>query len=284
MSRTTISRRPRGRSREEELNTEAEEEETPRRRPRARNRDEDADEAPRSRSSRRSRDEDEDDEAPRRRPRSARSDDDDDEPSSSIRRPKTGKGWSSFDRKRTSGDWNDTWKLPEEQTLIKIFEDEPFSVYREHWIDDVPQGMAKSYFCLDQENEGNGCPLCDAGDKPRTYVLFNILDLSDPDNPKVFPWKVSQTVADTLERYARDPKTSPINGIDRYWCVFKSGGKKKGRIQTNIQPVKARDLVDDWDVDPFSEEELDDFKLFTEDDVHQIRSKSQLKDVVEYLD
>lgn len=169
--------------------------------------------------------------------------------------------------------------MPEEdEEIIKILDDEPFSVYAEHWLDD--KKGKKSYICIGKED----CPLCAIGDKARVYSMFNILDLRDPENPVVVPWKVSSTVADVLEGYVKSDRTSPINRLDLYFSIRKTGGGNKGKVQTHLNPVKARDLEEDWDIAPFTQAELDEFDLFTEDDVLEFTSRGTLKAIADELD
>jgi hypothetical protein len=308
MAERTLNRRSRRRDEveddqydERDARDDQDDEEPPRRGRGRSRRDDDEDEAPRGRrSSRRSRDDDDDEDEPPRRgrrssrrdpeeddePRSRRSsrrgrdDDDDDEPRGRGSKPNsTSKGWGGFKAKRQeTSDYVKNYVLPDKEAeIIKVMDDEPFSVYAEHWLDEK-QGK-KSYVCI-----GEGCPLCAIGDKPRVYALFNVVDLRDPENPTVYPWKVSQTVTDILEGFASDKKTSPINREDLYFSVRKTGGGKKGRVQTVLNPVKARDLLEDWDIEPFSEAELDDFTLYEEDDVLEFTSKKTLKVIADELD
>lgn len=263
----------RGRSRRDDRD-----EEPPRGRTR-RTRDEEPEDEPRGRS-RRSRDADpEEDDRPRRSRR-----DSDDSPREGSRRPSkstVGKGWGGYDEVKGSGsDYVNTWKLPTKATLIKILDAEPFTTYAEHWLDEITKGK-RSFVCL-----GEDCPLCDdLGDRPSGYALFNILDLTNPDNPKVEVWKAGKRVAGMLKNYSDDKKTSPLNREDLYWSIFKSG-EKGGNVQTNLNPVKARDLLEDWDVDPFTDDELDEFEkdLHVEEDVVYINSRKDLKEVAENLD
>lgn len=255
-----------------------------------RSRDEE-DDKPRSRraSSRRARDDDDDDDRPRR---SRRRDDDDRD-----RRPRgrsdrgergsrggatrssVGKGWHGYEGLPSGGDWVKTWAIPKKPTLIKILDEEPFSTYAEHWLDE--QKGKKSFVCL-----GEDCPLCDdLGDRPSGYALFNILDLTDPDHPKVEVWKTGKRVAGILRNYAEDKKTSPLNREDLYWSIFKSG-EKGGNVQTNLNPVKARDLLEDWDCDPFTDEELDEFeeKLHTEEEIITVSPRKDLRAIARSYD
>lgn len=209
-------------------------------------------EAPPARGSRRGRstrdEEPEEDTRPSRR--ESRRPDRDEE-----RRPsRTGTGgWGTFEKKKSEHtDFPDEYSPDEEQRLIKFLDDEPFSNYQQHWIE---RKGKKSFTCLEEN-----CPLCDeVGDRPQLKVLFNIIDLADPDNPKLVIWKVGSQVAEQLKNFGKDSKTGPINRDDLYWSVSRSGGGKKGRVVTSLNPVKERDLESDWDTPPLSEEELDAF-------------------------
>jgi hypothetical protein len=235
-----------------------EERNTPRRR-RSRDEDEDEDEKPtRSRRSR-SRDEDEDepDERPRRNRRRSS-----DEDSGRSRRSGT-RGFGSYSSKKRSGDYADDFKPKDnEPVLIKILDDEPFDSYNQHWIDEMKKGERKSYVCLDDdyfgpEGKRDECPLCAIGDTPRTIALFNILNLSDPRKPEVQVWAAPPTVADTFERAANEKKTSPLNREDVYFEVELV--KSKSKYTWSIVPVKGRDLQEDFDIEPFDADELEEF-------------------------
>jgi hypothetical protein len=210
-------------------------------RSRRRSREEDSDEdKPRSR--RRSRDED--DEPTRERPRRRRGGDDEDAPRGRGRRG-TG-GFSSYrQKKRTGGGFADEFKPANSTpTLIKFLEDGPFDVYNQHWINEVGEGERKSYVCRDDEyfDDDDGCPLCDIGDNPSTYSLFNVLDLTNPRKPEVKVWRTSPTVTDKLDRASQDKKTSPLDREDLYFDVKMT--KKSKKTEWDILPVKARDLPD----------------------------------------
>lgn len=301
MAQRTLNRRSRARDDDkyDEPDARREPDEEPPRRGRSRRDPEDEPEPPRSRRSRKDPD-DADAEPPRGRrssrrdpdegdePRSRRSrrDPDEDEPRSSRRsereqRPKnSSKGWSGYkERREEVSDYIKNYLLPvEQEEIVKVLDAEPFSVFAEHWLNDK-EGK-KSYLCIGKEE----CPLCAIGDKARVYMMFNILDLRDDENPKISPWKVSQTVGDVLEGYAKSDRTSPIDRLDIYFSVQKTGGGKKGKVQTHISPVKARDLEEDWGIKPFTQDELDEFDLYKEDDVLEWTSRKTLKAIAEDLD
>lgn len=250
--------------------TAPDEDEAPRRRSRRDENEDSTDEAPRR--SRRSRDEDDQDEAPTRRRTSSRSRNDDDEDEAprrrgsreggSSRRGSTG-GFSSYSQKRRSNSsFAEEFKPePNKPVLIKFLDAEPFDVYLQHWLDEMPTGTRKSYVCHDDEyfeDFEDGCPLDDIGDKPSTFALWNVLDLTNPRKPEVKVWKTSVTVTDKLERLATSDKTKPLDREDIYFEVTMA--KQKRKTEWDIQPVKARDLEEDFDIEPFDADELDDFK------------------------
>lgn len=313
MATRELSRRSR-RSEEEDVDEYQEEEprrgrsrrsyddddEAPRGRRSSRRDDDDEDEAPRGRRGR-SRDDDEDQEPPRGR-RSRSRDEDDDEPPRGRRSRRSdddeggsrrggskvirnvGKGWGDFKsrRVRSGGDFEDQYKYPEKQEeIVKVFEDQPFAVVNEHWLDDMPKGKRKGYLCLGKDD----CPIClRLGHKPKTYCYFNVIDMREGEEPVLKYWKVAPMIADILEDYNVSERTGPINRDDLYFSVRKTGGDKKGRVQVNVNPVKARDLEEDWGFKPFTSSELDEFDLFEQDDVLQFDTVQALRDVVDYLD
>jgi hypothetical protein len=251
------------------------------RRGRSRDRDEEPEEERPSRGRRsRSRDEDED-ERPRRRSRGR-----EDEEKGSRRRGTSGFGsYSSKKRSSGGGDFADDFKPKHDTpTLIKFLDAEPFDSYNQHWIDDMPKGERKSYVCLDDEEYfgSTDCPLCDIGEKAKTYALFNVIDLSNPRKPEVKVWSASPAVADFLERASKEKKSSPINREDLYWDVeLQSKGKRYNWVLT---PVKERDLGDDYDMDPLEPDEIDEFSQDLHDDRSAVTKVDSFDDLQELAD
>jgi hypothetical protein len=249
------------RSRSRDRDEEPEEEERPSRG--RRNRSSDEDEKPSRRHSR-----GEDERPSRRRSRGSS----EDEGRGSRRRGTSGFGSYSSKKASTGGSYADDFKVKHnEPVLIKILDPEPFDSYNQHWIDDMPKGERKSYVCLDDdyfgpEDERDECPLCEIGEKQKTFALFNVVDLSNPRKPEVKVWSASPAVADLLERASKEKKTSPINRDDLYWeAELQKKGQKYNWVVT---PVKARDLGEDYDMDPLENEEIEEF----ENDMFEDRS------------
>ena len=269
----------RGRSRR---SNQDDEDERPARRSRSSRRDEDdEDDAPRASRGRRSRSQDDDDEAESpRRSRGRRSrDEDDDKPKRERGKSTTvGRGWGAVEKMKV-GEYVNRWQVPEKPSLIKFLEEEPFTVYSEHFLEELPKGQKKSFVCL-----GDDCPLCDElGDVPSPYAGFNVLDLADPDNPKVVFLRAPGGLAKKIKEVAQEKRSKPINRIDVY---FEISRKAEAGARYQFALVKARDLEEDWDVTPFEEDEIEPFldDLISEDDVVFIDTRSKLKQVVNQID
>lgn len=205
-----------------------------------------------------------------RRSRRSREDDaDDDEPAPKV----GGRGWGSYEKtKQASSAFPDNFKAGTESVIVKFLDEEPFLVFLQHWIE---RSGKKSFTCLESK-----CPLCDdAGDKPSQQVSFNVIDFTDPADPQAKVWQVGPMVADILKNYATDKKTSPINRDDLYFSVRKE--TKNNKTNYYVTPVKERDLVDDWDIEPLTDEELEEFdaKAYDED-ILQVSRRTELKDIV----
>jgi hypothetical protein len=204
-----------------------------------------------------------------RRSRRSRDDDEDEEPAPKV----GGKGWGSYEKtKQATSSFPDNFKATSESVIVKVLDEEPFLVFLQHWIE---RKGKKSWTCLESK-----CPLCDdAGDKPSQQICFNVVDFTDPEDPQIKVWQVGPMIADILKNYSKDKKTSPINRDDLYFSVSKDTKNKKTNYY--ITPVKERDLLDDWDIDPLTEEDLEEFdsKAYDED-ILQVTRRTELKQIV----
>jgi len=190
-----------------------------------------------------------------------------------VTKPEVKKGWDAADDAK-SDDFPDEFKIDDEASLIKFVENEPFAVYKQHWIERTGK---RSWRCLEDD-----CPLCDeVGDRPSAKIGFNIIDLADPAKPVNKIWLVGSRVATNLKNLNKDKKTGPIDRDDLYYAVSRSGTKSKS--VTSIIPVKARDL-EEWDVEALTSEELDDFFGQAYDsDVVEFHTKKQLAEIADEL-
>lgn len=200
----------------------------------------------------------------------------------SERRGKTEarKGWGGYRQTADSvkSDFADNLKIVDNtDMLIKILDEEPVASYAEHWltIKDGRDEKRRSFVCL-----GDDCPLCNKlGDRASVKVCFNVADM-DVNPPEVKLWTAGTQVGDILEKFAENPKTSPLNRDDIYWTITRT--KNKDRYTTSVRPVKARDLEEDFDMDPLTPEELDELEesMFKADQIYNVKTKAELNQVI----
>jgi len=156
-------------------------------------------------------------------------------------------GWAAADAllkpKKESGEYANDFRFTEQAQLVRFLEDEPFSVYFQHWID---REGKKSFVCI-----GDDCPLCTiAGDKPRGKFAFNILVLSD-EEPGVMILTAPPTLARQLKAANDDIKRGPLTKY--YWAISRQGSGPQTTY--TLDRVRATDLAEEWDLDP---EDVDD--------------------------
>jgi hypothetical protein len=130
------------------------------------------------------------------------------------------------------------FRFDEDVQLIKFISSDPLS-FMQHWVN----RPGKKSFISTGEND----PLIAVGSKPDQKFAFTVLNLSDED-PQLQLMVVGVRLCGQLEKLASDKKTGPLNRSDLYWAVSKSGTGTK--TSYSIMPVKERDLLEDWEIDP----------------------------------
>lgn len=202
----------------------------------------------------------------------ARDEDDEDEDEDEERPDVVGRGWAAGKAKRAkTATFPDRFSpSSEEDTLIKFLEDEPYAVYNQHWIE---RPGKKSFVCLEVD-----CPLCDIGDSPTHYELFNVVVLSR--TPEVMSWEMRPRLQDQVAKFATSKKDGPLTR--HYWAVGKSGTKSK--VSYNFQVVKERDLEDDWGIAPLGEREVEKYRAQGWDSSSvRVSTRRELLDVCEEI-
>jgi hypothetical protein len=179
------------------------------------------------------------------------------------------RGWEGYRRTKANAPskWSKLYKVPDEEQLIMFLEDGPYASFLQHWCDWVPKGHKMSYICSQDD-----CPI-DEVDTPTARVRFNILDLVG-DTPLHTTYECGMTVTDILDKAC---KTEPLSG--RYFAISMVGDKTK---RTQIRPVKARDLEEDWNMKPLTEDEIAKFdtKLWTDASLER-STRKELQEVAD---
>lgn len=157
-------------------------------------------------------------------------------------------GWAAADAllkpKKESGEYASDFRFTEQAQLIRFLEDEPFSVYFQHWID---RDGKKSFVCL-----GDDCPLCTiAGDKPRGKFAFNVLVLSD-EEPGAMILTAPPTLARQLKAANDDAKRGPLTKY--YWAISRQGSGPQTTY--TLDRVRGTDLAEEWELDQEDVEDL----------------------------
>lgn len=179
---------------------------------------------------------------------------DDDEDVRAARSSAIQSGWDAAlksaqtDRKA----YTNEFRFSEDPQLVKFLTNEPFAVFRQHWLE---RAGKKSFVCLEQE-----CPLCEIlGDTPRAKAAFSIVNLSS-ESPVVEILLTSPTLTNQLAKFDTDAKTGPLDRL--YWSMSRTG--KGPKTTYSILPVKARDLAEDWGIDQSEvEDQIEGFEPLT---------------------
>jgi hypothetical protein len=176
------------------------------------------------------------------------------------------------------------WSLPEDEVIIKFLEDEPFWSIGQHWIDQIRDGK-KSFYCIADEY-GEGCPLCDFGDRPRALSYFNVMPVNGgADAFQVKALKAGPMLTEVIQKHHENTNRGPIDR--HFWAVSvsKPAQGKRGKVTYNMSVVKERDLVDDYEMDvSIVRRKIKDAKLWTEADF-TMPTEAELEEIRDvYLD
>jgi hypothetical protein len=222
-------------------------------------------------------DDDEDTPPARPAPKKSRDDDDDDEVTKPAARV-IKRGWGAAQRlQETESAYAQRLKVTEDPIIVKFLEDEPYAVYRRHWIERSGQ---KSFTCI-ADIDDRGCPLCDAGNRPSSQFSFNVLLMSPDGEHGIKSYDVGVRVVDQLKNFSADTRQGPLS--KHYWAISRSG--KGARTATNHQMVRDRDLVDDFGIEPLSEADLKRWsKQMYDASIIQIPNHKDLVDIAEEFD
>jgi hypothetical protein len=173
-------------------------------------------------------------------------------------------GWDAVDAMRQEdSNYAVRLKTGADPVVIKFLENEPYAVWRQHWVNRPGQ---KSFVCptsVPHLTSSDDCPLCDAGDRPRPLFAFNIVLLERGEAPALRSYETGSRVIATLKNFNEDERQGPLS--KHYWAVSRSGSGPQ--TQYNHLLIKERDLSDEWSLSALSADELEGFttKAYTED-------------------
>lgn len=182
-------------------------------------------------------------------------------------------GWDGYDNVKSKS-FAEKFSPDGDSVIIHFLEPKPFFTWRQHW---VTRKGKRSFACL---TEKNGCPLCDSlGDNPAKQTAFNVVVYAEDGTPEHKYWQVGKSYGDTIQKFANDAKTDPLNREDLYFSVSVTEGEKRKNLV--MQTVKARDLQEDWDLEALTSDELDAFEaeLFDKS-IIQIDTPATLREIV----
>lgn len=163
-------------------------------------------------------------------------------------------------------------KIGEDEVIVKFLEDEPYAVFRQHWIERSGQ---KSFTCI-ADLDPKGCPLCDAGSRPSSRFNFNVALLMEDGEALIKSYEVGARVIDQLKNFSIDPRQGPL--VKHYWAISRSG--KGARASTNHQMIRERDL-EEYNLQPLDDATLASLRSQAYDaSIIQIPTRKALLDVV----
>ena len=190
-------------------------------------------------------------------------------------------GWTEAQKQAdATSDYAQNFKPEEKVQVIKFLDDAPYAVFRRHWIDrSGPNGPYKrAYTC--PQTVGRKCPLCEAGDKSTSVNAFNVALLGDDGQVLLKSWDVGVKLLNVLKGYNADAKFGPLT--KGYYGVSKtaggSGSRKGGTTQTNVIPIGARSLEEDYEIVAPTSQMLNALKKY-DSDIVTIPKLSDLAEV-----
>jgi len=127
--------------------------------------------------------------------------------------------------------------------IVKLLDEMPPVKYKRHYLN-----SAKRYYTCPQSE----CPLCDQGVRASWTFAMNVVDMAEPDEVKT--WTFGNEVATQLQSLAEE---GALNDVARYFQVYHEKIANRDAPATRVQKLKARDLQEDYGVEPLNESELE---------------------------
>ncbi len=190
-----------------------------------------------------------------------------------------GGGWGAPQAPR-----RDVVKAPyldvKEAKVIKVLSEVPDLYYLQHFMGPgkapvmcYASGAANPALTIAKEKmeeskkAGLGdCPICTEAPGSASYgYMMNVVDMTT-DGDTIRKWTFGNNFKNILVSLAEEPRTSPLNretdenGKYRplYFRVHQT--KQNNAWQSTVHPLKADDLRDDYDLEPLTEEQVEEFQ------------------------
>lgn len=211
--------------------------------------------------------------------------DDADDASESVSAPLIRGGWTEATKQAESAsEYAQALRLDANLQIIKFLEDAPYASFKRHWIDrNGPTGPTKrAYVCF--KTVDRPCPLCNVGDKPQAVSAFNVALIGDDGQVLLKSWDLGVKLLNVIKGFNSDPKIGPLS--KGFFAVSKtgagSGAMRGGTTQTNVIPVKASALLEDYGVNVPSEDDLEALDLYNSS-IIRLPKASEMEEIAEEL-
>lgn len=156
-------------------------------------------------------------------------------------------GWGAPKQERRERVQAPYLKLHENgKRIVKLLTESPSLNYFEHFVNST----GKRYICPGRVV----CALCKAGHKASYRFMMNVVDMGEPE--VVCTWTFGNEVAQQLQAFAEDEVTSPLDRENLYFQVYHIKVEGRKAPGTKVLPLKARDLQEDYNVEPLTESEI----------------------------
>ena len=205
-------------------------------------------------------------------------------------------GFNAYKREVKQTDFG-TFRVPpspgkDGKTVFKVIaflEEENFDLIHRHWVpNDAGTGNVPRNCIADFSDDPDDvyCPLCKLADDAKPVALFNVVDLDEPAKAQL--WEAGPEIMRRVEKLYNElqeipeAKGGPLSlNSDGVYAAVSREKAKSGRWEYTVKRVKARDLDEDFGLDPLSDDV--DYKLFTIDDI-KFNSEEELRELAATLE
>jgi hypothetical protein len=110
-----------------------------------------------------------------------------------------------------------------------------------------------------------------------------VISLEDPNEPMLRLWECGVKIARQLKEIAMDEKRGPLDRADLYFSIRKTQKSQKN-VEYHLERVRARDLADEFGVEPLTDAEINGFlaERYTEE-IKPALSSEQMDELVQFI-